>query len=187
MKNLIYLFILFLIASPVFALTDSKGVPQWSEFCPEQYLNAEYKNYNDVDYKAMATMPYCKSNKKWVKVVNAVTVLPAVDCWCGEQVRRSAVYKEFNSFNNNLYYWNKRKSEFDANMTTCNQMDKNGRAMCYLKVRDMEAQKNKDLEQAAYNKAMLRQQQIMNTNQSLQLMNINQNLNNLNNTIRYGY
>lgn len=159
--------------------------PHWSEFCPEQYVNARHKYLSDIDFEAMHTMPYCKSKKKWVKTVNAITILPALDCWGATAIRRGMAANEIASFNQNLNYWNKRKTLFDSAVATCASAPIEQQAGCYMQVRQIELQR----QQIAVQNMQAQIQNINAVNQSIQMQNMNYNLNNINNNLnrRYGY
>lgn len=186
MKYKILLCIL-LFGSIASIASENSGVPKWSEFCPTQYYNAQYKTIDKVEIQKeaeqMTKMLYCHSDNKFVDISSKVLILPAIDCWTGTKIAKSKIRKENTQFNQNLDYWNARKKDFEANIQTCNIADNNTKAMCYMKIRELEMQKNRDIINNSYNEAMLREQRIMNLNQSQQtnqLIQMNQNLNNIN-------
>ena len=174
--KIILCFYTFLLAQ-CFAFAE----PQWSEFCPSKYESGEYINLGSVDFKSLHKMPYCKSEKKWVKVVNLVTVLPALDCWGATTIRKSIAKKNAKLFNQEQAYWNSRKVHFDKALQDCKAGKQ--KEICYQHVRQIEFNKNQAREQALYNQMLVRQQMY----QNLQMQNLNSNIRNINNTMRYGY
>ena len=166
---------------------DISGVPKWSEFCPAQYYKAQYKSIDDNELNKEAEcktkMLYCHSDNKFVDISSKVLILPAIDCWTGTKLAKSKIKKTNIEFNRNLDYWNSREKAFNANIQICNMADNSTKAMCYIKVKELEMQKNQNIINNSYNEAMLREQRIMNLNQAQQtnqLIQMNQNLNNIN-------
>lgn len=164
---------------------DNSGIPQWSEFCPVEYYNAQYKSTDNQTLQNLAVIDtkklYCHSDNKVVDVTSKILILPALDCWTATKISKSSHRSGNILFNQNLDYWYQRKQAFDLNIKTCNMADTNTRTMCYMQIREIERQKNKELVDNAYNNALLNQQRL----QTNQLMNINNNLYNINNTLLY--
>ena len=183
-KFAVILFIVLTAILKVFAV-DNSGVPKWSEICPAEFYEAQYRPVDNRSLQNLAVMDtkklYCHSDNKVVNVTSKILILPALDCWTATKISKSSHRGENLLFNQNLDYWNQRKQAFDLNIQTCNMADINTRTMCYMQVREIERQKNKELVDNAYNNALLNQQRL----QTNQLMNINSNLYNINSTLLY--
>lgn len=187
---------LFILIAPALAIQEKAAIrndviaPSWSEFCPAQYVNAKYRRMSDIDFEAMHTMPYCTSQKKWVKVANKVLILPALDCWGATQIRKSAALKEINEHNQNVAHWNKRKELFDAAIATCASAPVESQAACYMQVRQLEVQRKQLALQDLQTDLMYynsKAQSLNAINQSIQMQNMNHNLNNINNNLNRLY
>jgi len=151
--------------------------PQWSEFCPEQYLDARIRPLNEA--RNYLVVPYCTSTKKWVKRVNAILILPAFDCRCAEIYWENKISQE----NQVIAYWLKRKSMFEASVATCASAPIEQQAGCYMQVRQLELQR----QQIAVQNMQVQLQSINSINQSIQMQNINNNLNNINSNLNRVY
>ncbi len=115
--------------------------PRWSEFCPEEYLNKNFIDWSNLEEREKLLQKnnrFCADKRGWVKTAKYATVLPALYC-NGE---RTSVENDVKYFNTNLVYWNKRKEDFDASMGTCKDLKDDALAMCYLKVRELELQRD---------------------------------------------
>jgi len=126
---------MFLFSIPSKGIEISK--PQWTEFYSEQYYNMKYLPTDKTYIKSLANMPYCKSEKKWVKVVNNVTILPALDCSIAGWMRKNSI----NTYNNTVTFWQDRQFAFDSAVATCDSSPKDQRTSCYMMVRQLEIQK----------------------------------------------
>jgi hypothetical protein len=190
------LVVLSIFISPVGAVQEKAAVhnvviaPSWSEFCPARFVNAQYRHLSDIDFEAMHTMPYCTSQKKWVKVTNKILILPALDCWGATEIRKSMAFKEINEHNQNLSYWNSRKELFDSAIATCASSPVESQAACYMQVRQLELQRKQLALQSLQTDIMYNQsrtQSLNNINQTIQMQNMNSNMNNINNNLNRLY
>lgn len=142
--------------------------PQWSEFCPVQYINAEYRNKIERN-------PVIKP----LAFVGQVCTLNIVPVYWTLQKRDAEVVE------NN--YWVQRKQQFNNEIETCKQYNSNDNQLsCYMNIRQVEANKNAQYENVLIAKEQMKIQRLRYMQQS----QINTNLHNLNNNlngIRYGY
>lgn len=182
-KRILSLFVMVtLFVIPTFAVQGKTSIqtnviaPSWSEFCPEQYVNAERKSSLEAGKYRDA---YCNTDKKWVKVAQVITVIPKLLCNAGMQYG----IRTINDYNQNVYYWNHRKAMFDASIATCASAPKEQQAACYMQVRQLELQR----QQIAVQNMQTQLQSINAVNQSIQIQNMNNNLNNLNNNLNRMY
>lgn len=152
--------------------------PKWSEFCPEEYLSAYIIPEFQIHMKAREYCDsYCSSSKKWMRVINAITVLPALMCAASESYWVNQIRKE----NEIITYWYERKKLFDAAIATCMSAPREQQATCYMQVRQLELQRK----QIALQDIQIQVQNMNAMNQSMQMMNINNSIQNLNR--HYGY
>lgn len=178
---------LSLCTAPVLALQGKAVVddgnviaPKWSEFCPSVYLNGKLKSIDE--YKNCYRMPYCRSEKKWVKAVSIITVIPALDCWSSGLIYKGQII----AYNRNIGYWNNRKKQFDAAIATCASAPKEQQAGCYMQVRQLELQIQQNETLLAQNKLMQKQinsQNISTLNSALQGIQMNNSLRSINSNL----
>lgn len=179
-----------LMVISVYAI-DNSGIPKWSEFCPAEYEYPQVLSAREIETKAQdladekTKVFYCKSDRTVAKVVRGITVLPALDCWAGNKMAKSSFRNLLYTDNENNKYWLNRKQQFINELRTCEGMSNDGKAMCYQKVRELELKKNNDLNNNAYNQAMLYQQRIRDVQQTNQMIQMNQQLQNINTNLRY--
>lgn len=173
---------------------DYVAQPSWSEFCPSAYLEAKILSPMEIEYMAkengtaQTDIFYCKYHGKTARIIRGLTILPALDCWGAKKIATSTWRKRFNAENVENSYWYERKTAFKNALEGCKNLSKDSKAMCYMKVRELEIQKNAYRQQNIYNQESLRQQSINNFNQTQinnNLQNINNNLRNINNKIWY--
>ena len=142
--------------------------PQWSEFCPYKYQNAELKE------------TYKINNLSQFLLGMSIVGIP---------IAMTRLNKYYNSIENN--YWANRKNQFLNEVATCSQYkDADGKLTCYLNVRQFENSKNYHYQQMKIAEENLRLQRINNiqmNNLNNNLQNIDSNLDNMNNYTRYGY
>lgn len=121
MKKLLLVLILFIFAAgKVQAM--SNFIPQWSEFCPDQYINAE-----QMEYKKMSG---------WKTFLYAVSI-----------IGYRYILNNRNIVNNNNY-WVDRRHSFENEIGLCNESEStNDKISCYMKVRQLEVERNHQLEE----------------------------------------
>ena len=137
-KKIISLIILLNLALPVFAEIDP---PQWEEFCPPQYVSAEYDNYQ-------RKIPQLAAVLLSVSIVGLPVVLP--------DLRKAQAA-------NNTNYWVKRRNSFEQELSNCNHIkNQNELAYKYTTIRQSEYAKNQQRQNEviqAQQSEILRQQQ----------------------------
>ena len=159
MKKFLIIFI-FLCCSVV---THAASVPQWSEFCPIGYENPQIMTDEEIEIKAklladeQTKVFYCKSDTAIAKILRGITILPALDCYCGNKIAKSTNRERLYNENEKISYWYMRKKQFENELKTCEGLSTDGRAMCYQKVRELEIQKNNNLEQKSGLQSIQRQ------------------------------
>lgn len=104
-KKIISLIILLNMALPVFAEIEP---PQWEEFCPPQYVSAEYDNYQRKFSPLVGTLLA-------VSVVGLPVVLP--------EMRKIQNAKNTN-------YWVMRRNAFEQELSNCSHI-KNQTELAY--------------------------------------------------------
>lgn len=129
------------------------NVPQWNEFCPQGLENPKILTEQEIDAIAkrladeQTKILYCKYDGKTAKILRGITILPALDCYCGNRIAKSNNKKLLYITNEKNAYWLDRKNQFENELKTCEGLSNDNKAMCYLKVRELEIQKNNNLEQ----------------------------------------
>lgn len=176
-KTLLSLIISVYLASPVIAIQQIPE-PNWDEFCPQSFLNAEY-NYDTQTIKSSKSQ---------------LALLGALFGPLGLLFTSHNNGKELELYNQEVRYWKARRSSFDNMVLTCKASPIDTQAQCYLKVRELEMLQNSKRDEINLLKEQNRIQAWHNLNSSLEniqtnqnLNNINGNLNSINNKIRYGY
>lgn len=135
-KKKIFTLILILILSSLPVLSIEKiPEPQWSEFCPKEFLNAEKIDLDSMKlaHKPKYSMP--------VKILATWALLPVgIYMFCTDK-GKIPNEKEILEYNNAVEYWHTRKLSFDANVATCKAGSYSQQSLCYMKVRELELQK----------------------------------------------
>ncbi len=145
------LFVLFTLLLPLNVFAS--GTPDWSDFCPAAYINPVVLSNEEIDIKAQELADkktkifYCKSDKIYAKILRGITILPAVDCWCGNKISKSNFRATLELENMNNQYWLDRKKQFTNEISACENLSKDAKGMCYLKVSEIEYQKNDNLKE----------------------------------------
>lgn len=120
MKKFVCVLILFCFASPAFSAIEA---PKWSEWCPNQYLNAEYMKDN--------TLP------KWADYLLAISIVGYP----------YFIYdlKKYQKIQNNNY-WVDRREKFNKRMEECkNITDPNELMYRYLTERQIQDDNDNNL------------------------------------------
>lgn len=118
MKKIFLILILFLFLC-VEVHADDSFIPQWSEFCPVKYLNAEQMEY--------------MTTSSWKNILCIVSLLG---------IKYRIQYVKTNN------YWVDRKNSFENEIGLCNENESNDdKISCYMKVRQLEVEKNHQLEE----------------------------------------
>lgn len=164
----------------------SVSTPQWSEFSPLGYQNPTV--YTDEEIEKIATLRgtkhtkilYCAPDGTTAKIIRGLTVLPALDCYLGRKIAISKWRKHLYSENLNNEYWLNRKNAFENSLSLCNALRGDTKIMCYMKVRELEIQKNAIHKQELYSETIIRQNSIKN----FELQDMNNNLRNIDNQLR---
>lgn len=154
-KIVIVLCLMFLFDS---AASAEVMPPEWSEFAPVKYLNAQYQEYNFSSVK---------------NVLLGFTVIGAPIA-----LKRKWRAEEIDVSN----YWVQRKLAFDNEVATC-KSDSQNQSQCYMQVRNLELSKTL---QDKYMQLMKEANEAQNNNaQQLrsQIELINNNLRNINSSI----
>lgn len=163
MKKIVTILILFIFVSPVFAEIQP---PQWSEFCPPQYLNAEYIKDN--------TLP---------PIVGFLCACSLV----GIPISAYDLNKKKSINDNN--YWVRRREAFNSRINRCKQLTSDTELMyCYLTERQKQAENDSNLRMSE----LENQQRALYINQCVQHSNMQSQINNVQtqnqfNKIKYGY
>lgn len=120
-KNLLAVFLVTITALPVLAIDN---VPTWDEFCPPQYLNAvpEYNKPKKVSTK---------------NVILGALFGPLATPFLSKAIDNANNEQYIQELN----YWNTRKQVFEKSVNTC-LADNNNQSLCFMKVRELEIQKN---------------------------------------------
>lgn len=163
MKNLLLIFIIFCFISPAFAEIQP---PQWNEFCPEEYLNAQY-----ISRKPLPS---------FIGFVLACSIV-------GAPIAFIDINKQVRVETNN--YWVRRREAFNLRIKNCKQYTDYTELMyCYLTERQKQAENDANLRMSnieAQQRALAVQQNIQRSNMQSQINNIQTQ--NQFNKIRYGY
>lgn len=178
MKKIILLFILT-FGLPVLAVNDL--APQWGEFCPRKYEDAEYMSARNFQrtFNERLAHPVAYRVFKY-SIIGLPIAISAYNQQYAEQLRAN--------------YWVDRRDKFNNEINLCDQnSNKDNVINCYMNVRQLELTKNHEynqqiiaLENQRLQKMQISQQAYSNYN----LNRMNNNLNNINgnlNGIRYGY
>lgn len=185
--------LILLISLTAIAETNDKNyvsTPSWSEFCPYTYLNARIFSEAEIENLAknsgaeQTDVFYCKYHGTTAKIIRGITIIPALDCWAAKKLATSNWRKQYNNANIENTYWYERKLSFESELEGCKNLSKEAKAMCYMKVRELELQKNAYRQQDKYNQALLRQQAIQNSINNFNQVQMNNNLQNINNNLR---
>ncbi|MCQ2788927.1 MAG: hypothetical protein MJ229_00975 [bacterium] len=169
---------------------DNIKEPEWSEICPSEYLDAKIYSNDEIENIAtsegtrQSAIFYCKPQGKTAKIIRGITIIPAIDCWTAKKIAISNIRRQYNNANISNYYWVERKKQFYNEINTCKTLSKNEKALCYLKIREIELQKTASKQQELYNQMMLRQQTIQNFNTTMNQIETNNRLQNINNSIQ---
>jgi len=159
------LMLTFLFQTAVYADVPS---PQWLEFCPYKYQNAQ--NKQDIKYN-----PLIKPTA-FVAQVCTLNLVPFY--WNIQKSEKEVV-------TNN--YWVNRKLQFDNEISLCAQSENtDNKVMCYMNVRQIEQGKNAQFQNAQIAEENLKLQKL----RTIQQIETNNNLYNINNSLngmRYGY
>ncbi len=159
MKKVLFIFIFIFSCISVYAAT----APKWSEFCPDGFENPVILSLEEIENKAeklaeqKTKVFYCKSDKTYAKILRGVTILPALDCWCGNKLAKSNFRQSLFYENEINSYWLNRKKQFENELSSCNGLSEDAKGMCYLKVREIEHKKNNDLKNEAALRGIQRQ------------------------------
>lgn len=153
MKKLLIIILIFVIINPALAI-ETIQAPSWSEFCPEQFVNAEYIDINVKQKHQWKDMLYCG-------LFGVVGLL-----FCS-----SFQNKEKINTNN---YWVSRRNEFESELSLCDN-PKTDKSLCYLQVRQLELTKNNQLETQAMLKQQAYSQSMTNFSHTMQLQNLQNN------------
>ena len=126
MKKIIIALILISLSAPMFA---DDLIPQWSEFCPDKYLNVQWEK---------------NTWEKWKIFPSFIPLIGII--YLPYALYRDHQGKEINKKD----YWYDRKLAFQKEVNSCGMLENNdNRINCYIKVRDMEQHKN-DINNGAY-------------------------------------
>lgn len=177
-KNLLFIGILLLTL--VFSLsknnvTAASYEPSWSEFCPAQFVNAEY--WSADEYKNRRVF-YCKPQTKKAKVLRAVTVWPMIDCWLADKLWNVNIQRE----NRMMSYWINRREVFERELALCRENHKT-ESECFMQVRQIENDKNAQLQNAYYSQQQANLQAGANLQRAIYAQQLNNNLYNMNNSL----
>lgn len=168
MKKFLILFILL----GIITTANATGTPKWNEFAPEGYENPIILTDEEIELKSQELADtqskrfYCKSDSTTAKVLRGITILPAIDCFCANKISKSNHKSNLHQENKKNTYWLKRKQQFENELKTCKNLSNYEKAMCYMKIRELELQKNHNLEQKQELQSIQRQLQINNMQQN---------------------
>jgi hypothetical protein len=119
LKKSLFILLILCITYPAFSIQKSVPALSWDEFCPEQYLNADYvqPQYNESGNMFLAMtgigMPFAYKNKE----------------------------KYDAQIENN--YWVTRRDNFKKSLNLCNALSDNDKMInCYMNLKDQENNKN---------------------------------------------
>ena len=169
------------------ANTFEEGIPEWSNFAPAEYTNPVILSSDEINIEAQelanikTKVFYCKSDKLYAKIIRGITILPAADCWCANKIAKSNYKTMLELENKNNAYWLERKKQFLNELSACENLSKDAKGMCYLKVSEIEYQKNDNLRLQGLQGQMVQLQKMQNYN----LQDINSQLRQINNTLKY--
>jgi hypothetical protein len=171
MKKIFTLIMLLVFCSPVLAETFQ---PLWSEFCPEKYLHPQEKINKEAERTAWSISDSFKRDLMFLTIINAPKI------WKEDMELDKAVINNFKIRREApVYeYWNNRKIAFDNEIATCNS-DKNNQSLCYMQVRQLEQQKNDQLENVKLAERRSYHRAINNLSTQYQLNQMNANINNI--------
>jgi len=189
--------LIFISANSIsFAGNDIKA-PEWFEFCPSQYIDANIWTQDNIENIAkrkgteQTKIFYCKPDGKVANVVRWITLLPALDCSLGRKIAINNWKNVLTAENENNKYWYERRIAFNDSLKTCANISKDSKALCYMKIREIENQKNYYLSQDIHNRKvenLIYRQNLQNAINSIQESNernqINTQLQNINNNIQ---
>lgn len=199
MKKLLILIALISISLPTYCSSNIQGL-EWSEICPYEYLNARVLSDSEIERYAIqkgaeqSNVFYCKYHGPTAKILRTITIIPALDCWGAKKLATSNWRNQLKTENITNQYWLQRKKDFYNSLKTCENLSQETQAMCYLKIKEIELQKNNYYQQQISNQTIINQNAIgnmqmgiQNMNQvdtNIQLQNMNQNLYNINNNLQ---
>lgn len=159
-KFVIFLFMILLSSSSLMVYAEVKQ-PEWQEFCPKKYLNAEYKE----DYYSIPK--------------NALLIASII----GIPFHIKIYYRHLEQ--QRINYWAIMHKSFDRNIKICKlQEDINKQNICFLNLADkLENEIYSDKVEAEQSQ----QQSLINAgnalNRSIEVQQINNSLHNINNNI----
>lgn len=177
---------------------DTLNPPNWSEFCPYEYQHARIFSASEIESLAQesgaesSNIFYCKYHGKTAKIIRGITIIPAIDCYLLNKMNVSNWRKSYNMANVENAYWYNRRMAFENALESCKNLSNDSKVMCYLKIREIELQKNAYRQQESYNQEIVKLQRQQNYNNiynnwqiNNNLQNVNNNLRNINNSLRY--
>lgn len=177
-KNLLFTALLILIVILVISknnVTASNYEPSWSEFCPAKFVHAEL--LPDDEYINRRYI-HCRSQTKLAKTIRVVTVYPAIDCWLCDKTLKWAINRE----NDVIGYWINRRKIFEKELDLC-YSNPQTQSECFMKVREIENNKNVQLMNQFAIKRLQDMQEVANIQNIIQSQQLNNSLYNLNNSL----
>ena len=180
-NNIISLFLLFIMTSEAIAVEQA---PQWSEFCPTLYYQAQPLPDDFIPEKKYPTWAKTLFWSSGVLIYPAIITYPVAitDTKWRRKQRGRKIAKEYNT---HLAYWQDREQHFNNAVEACKKSK--DKAVCYAQVRQIEVQKTALLKQEEMIKQLEKQadvQALQSAATSLNQVNMNYQLNNINNAIR---
>ncbi len=157
----------YVLSRDNFKFPASYYAPKWAEFCPSQFVDAEY-------HEISAYKPSNKANM-W-----ALTIIGMPYLW-HEQAQHQSKMLYLSASN----YWVQRRKVFESEIQTCLGDEQNATA-CFMQVRQLENSKNDALRQEELAQQQMNLQARMNAQNSIQSSIQSQQLNNSINNLNYG-
>lgn len=138
--------------------------PKWHEFCPSEFVNAEYRE-----------IPKYKPSKKDSYIALTIVGIPYI--WYQQAKVANEKHKQ-----NIANYWIRRRSIFNNEISSC-LADPNNQLTCFMQVRQLEQNKNAQLQNEAIARAQYAQQSLNHMQNQYQCQQTNTNLNGINNNL----
>ncbi len=157
----------YIVKRDTFKIPVIAYAPRWSEFCPSDFVDAEY---NDI--------PQYRPAKNDKLIAMSIIGLPHI--WS-----KHAQYNNKVSYIQKANYWTQRRMIFDNEIKTCAADEKNA-TNCFMQVRQLENARNTELQNQLIARMQLDQQaqsNLYSVQNLLQMQQMNTNLNGINNNL----